>query len=108
AIEATSKCVIPDSHRIWRSSGEGFALTAYIDLPGNFSAKKRAARAAACGRLRITGSSGERALTTALASGNWCNSRDLQWAFRPSRHKAALRFGSPHGAAGARDIFGPR
>jgi hypothetical protein len=49
--------------------GEGFAFTAYIDLPGNFSAKKRAARAAACGRLQITGSSGARARTTALASG---------------------------------------
>ena len=55
AIEATSKWVIPESHRICSKSGEGFALTAYIDVPGNFSAKKRAARAAACGRLRMTG-----------------------------------------------------
>jgi hypothetical protein len=69
AIEATSKWVMPASHRICSSSGEGFALTAYIALPGKFSAKKRAARAAACGRLQITGSSGERARTTALASG---------------------------------------
>src|SRR6187402_299571 len=96
AIEATSKWVIPESHRICSSSGEGFALTAYIDLPGNFCAKKRAARAAACGRLQITGSSGARARTTALASRWLCNSRDPQTV---CLQRLPCGFGSPHGAA---------
>jgi hypothetical protein len=55
AIDATSKCVMPFSHRIWIRSGEGFALTAYIDRPWNFSTKNRAARAAAWGRRSVTG-----------------------------------------------------
>ena len=40
------------------SSGDGFAFTAYIERPGNFSTKNRAARAAACGRTSVTGSTG--------------------------------------------------
>src|SRR3546814_5866633 len=58
AIEATSECVIPPAHRICSRSGDGFAFTAYIERPGNFSTKNRAARAAACGRTSVTGWAG--------------------------------------------------
>src|SRR5690606_37470578 len=99
AIEATSKWVMPESHRICSRSGEGFAFTAYIDLPGKFSAKKRAARAAACGRLQITGSSGARARTTAVASGYMCNSRDPQ---QNERYELPCGWKSPWGSEEAR------
>src|SRR3546814_18156222 len=90
AIEATSECVIPPAHRICSRSGDGFAFTAYIERPGNFSTKNRAARAAACGRTSVTGWAG---LTLAISmqhvtsrgavaspSARCCltNSRDLQ------------------------------
>jgi len=46
-IEATSYARIPLSHRVRIRSGDGFALTAYIDVPGNFDVKNSAARVAA-------------------------------------------------------------
>ena len=61
AIEATSKWVTPESHSTRSRSDDGFALTAYMVVPGNRSMKKRAARRAACGRTSVTGSTGESA-----------------------------------------------
>ena len=80
--------------RIWINSGDGFALTAYIERPWNFSTKNRAARAAACGRMSVTGRAGRRAVATPSAVLCFCNSRDLQ---RVVDTKAALRLEVPMG-----------
>ena len=96
---------MPLSHRICSRSGEGFAFTAYIERPGNFSTKNRAARA--CGvrtneRDRLTtGIEGSVQLTPARYDA--CATQGTSKCLAARRRKAALRLEVPWGS-GRRDI----